>query len=153
VRLPEPLHPQRFAAFLEKPLPGVLRAKGYVWLASRPEWAISYSRCGNIATVEPVGRWWAAVPKEHWPATGSNERNSIEQAWRLPYGDRINEVVFISRFPDRDRDRKVIEQTFAECQLESLEIRRGIDYWRELPDQFPAWAPSATASEEESEHA
>ncbi|WP_371265901.1 GTP-binding protein [Nitrosospira multiformis] len=36
VRLPEPLHPQRFAAFLEKSLPGILRAKGYVWLASRP---------------------------------------------------------------------------------------------------------------------
>jgi G3E family GTPase len=95
LRLPEPMHPRRFAAFLEKPLSGVLRAKGFIWLASRPEWAISYSRCGNVATVEPVGRWWAAVPREHWPAKGSAERDSIEQAWRTPYGDRVNEVVFI----------------------------------------------------------
>ena len=84
VRLPEPLHPQRFAAFLEKSLPGILRAKGYVWLASRPDWVISYSRCGNTAAVEPVGQWWAAVPEERWPAKGSEERHAIEQSWRMP---------------------------------------------------------------------
>lgn len=152
VRLPEPLHPQRFAAFLEKPLPGILRAKGYVWLASRPDWAISYSRCSNTAAVEPVGRWWAAVPEERWPAKGSEERRSIEQSWRMPYGDRINEVVFIGRFKDRARNLKAVEQAFAECQLEAAEVRKGIDYWRKMPDQFLQWTPLALASEGEPEY-
>jgi G3E family GTPase len=143
LRLHAPLHPQRFAAFIERPLPGILRAKGYVWLASRPEWAISYSRCGNIANVEPVGRWWAAVPKERWPAEGSEERASIEQNWRQPYGDRINEVVFIGR----DMDRDLIKKAFSECQLRSYEIRKGLDYWQKLPDQFPE-----ALAEEAAEH-
>ncbi|MBA4144032.1 MAG: GTP-binding protein [Nitrosospira sp.] len=151
-RLPEPMHPQRFAAFMEKPLSGILRAKGYVWLASRPEWAISYSRCGNVATVEPVGRWWAAVPRERWPVKGSAQRASIEQNWRRPYGDRINEVVFIGR----NMDQQLIEEAFAECQLKSSEIRRGMSYWRELSDQFPEWMPTEgpadDAVEEAAEH-
>ncbi|BCT68072.1 GTP-binding protein [Nitrosospira sp. NRS527] len=148
LRLHAPLHPQRFAAFIERPLPGILRAKGYVWLASRPEWAISYSRCGNIANVEPVGRWWAAVPKERWPAEGSEERASIEQNWRRPYGDRINEIVFIGR----DMDRDLIKKAFSECQLRSYEIRKGLDYWRKLPDPFPEWVAAAALAEEATEH-
>ena len=64
LRLVEPVHPQRFAAFIELPLLGILRPKSRVWLASRPEWAISYSRSGNTAAVQQVGRWWAAKPEE-----------------------------------------------------------------------------------------
>lgn len=143
-RLTEPLHPERFAAFMEKPLHGVLRAKGYVWLASRPDWAISYSRCGNIATVEPVGRWWAAVPRERWPAEGSEARASIEESLRQPYGDRINEVVFIGC----DMDRELVEKTFAQCQLQPAEIHTGMSSWRELPDQFPDWIPVEAQVEE-----
>jgi G3E family GTPase len=146
LRIREPLHPQRFAAFLELPLPGILRAKGFVWLASRPEWAISYSRSGNTAAVEPVGRWWAAVPKERWPVKGSTERASIEQNWQQPYGDRINEVVFIGRYMDRE----LIETAFAACRLTLTEIRKGSGHWRKLPDQFPAWT-AVEASEEEME--
>jgi len=60
LRSHEPLHPKRFADFMEQPLPGLIRAKGYVWLASRPNWAVSYSRAGNVATLEPVGQWWVS---------------------------------------------------------------------------------------------
>jgi len=38
LRSHEPLHPWRFSTFMDMPLPGLIRAKGYVWLASRPEW-------------------------------------------------------------------------------------------------------------------
>ncbi|SOD41664.1 GTP-binding protein [Nitrosovibrio sp. Nv4] len=148
VRIREPLHPQRFAAFLENPLPGTLRAKGYVWLASRPEWAISYSRSGNTATVEPVGRWWVAVPKERWPAEGSPERASIEQNWQQPYGDRINEVVFIGRYKDGNGDRELIEKTFSACRLTFTEIRKSTGHWRSLPDQFPDWTAAEVPQEE-----
>jgi G3E family GTPase len=144
VRLSHPMHPKRFAAFMEKPLHGVLRAKGYVWLASRPEWAISYSRCGNVASVEPVGRWWAAVPKERWPAEGSEARAVIEQNLRQPYGDRINEVVFIGR----DMDRELVEKAFAECQLRPPELIGGMSSWRKLSDQFPEWTAVEASAEE-----
>lgn len=150
LRIRQPLHPQRFAAFLEMPLPGVLRAKGYVWLASRPEWAISYSRSGNTAAVEPVGRWWAAVPKQRWPAEGSQERALIEQNWQQPYGDRINEVVFIGRH--KDWDRALIEIAFAACQLTSTEIRKSAAHWRALTDQFPEWTAAVASTAQETDH-
>lgn len=146
LRMREPLHPQRFAAFIELPLPGILRAKGYVWLASRPEWAISYSRSGNTASIEPVGRWWAAVPKEDWPMEGSSERALIEQNWQEPYGDRINEVVFIGRH--KEWDRELIETAFIACRLTLTELRKTPEQWRKLPDRFPKWTAIETTAEE-----
>jgi G3E family GTPase len=140
----EPLHPQRFAEFLALPLAGLLRAKGYVWLASRPEWALSYSRAGNTATLEPVGQWWAAVPSDRLPPPGSEQRAAIDACWQLPYGDRINEVVFIGC----DMDRHEIEQAFNRTRLTYTETRKGMQYWRTLSDPFPDWS---RIEEEESE--
>lgn len=145
LRTHEPLHPRRLAAFLDMPLTGILRAKGYLWLASRPEWAISYSRSGPTASVEPVGRWWAAVPRNQWPAQGSQERSLIEQNWCKPYGDRINEVVFIGRH--QEWDRPAIETAFSACKLTPTEISRGPAYWRTLPDDFPEWSVTSLTEE------
>lgn len=135
LRTRQPLHPKRFADFMEMPLPGILRAKGYVWFGSRPEWAVSYSRAGNTATVEPVGHWWAAVPRTRWPAPGTPARLGIMAHWQEPYGDRINEVVFIGS----GMDRASIERAFASCHLNGIEMHKGIEHWRRLPDPFPAW--------------
>ena len=69
---------ERFSTFMDLPLPGLIRAKGYVWLASRPQWVVSYSRAGNTATHEPVGRWWASAPRDRWPPRGSPQRQAIK---------------------------------------------------------------------------
>ncbi|MGL4575260.1 MAG: GTP-binding protein [Burkholderiaceae bacterium] len=136
-----PLHPGRFSTFMDLPLPGILRAKGYVWLASRPDWVLSYSRAGNTATHEPVGRWWAAAPKDRWPAPGTDERESIEARWKEPYGDRLNEVVFIGR----NMDRAAIEEAWKSMHLSFTETRKGLKGWTELPDPFPQWQPKELA--------
>lgn len=121
---------------MEKPLKGLLRAKGYVWLASRPEWVASYSRAGNNATIEPVGQWWSAVPKSRWPAKGTPARTGIETIWQEPYGDRLTEVVFIGQGMDREQ----IEQEWKRCHLSFTEARKGMAHWRDLDDPFPNWA-------------
>lgn len=135
MRRRQPLHPARFAAFLEAPLPGLMRAKGYVWVASRPEWALAYSRAGNTATLEPVGQWWAAVPRERWPQAGEL-RAAIESQWEAPWGDRINEVVFIGR----QMDREAIERALDGCLLTVPELAHG-ETWRDADDALPipAW--------------
>ncbi|MYM28516.1 GTP-binding protein [Duganella sp. CY15W] len=111
LREPRALHPRRFDHFLDQGFPGLIRAKGYLWLATRPEWAVAYSRAGKIASVEPVGRW---AP---------------------PYTDRVNEVVFIGRA----MDRSAIEAAFAHCILTDDEHAAGVAAWRHLPDPFPDW--------------
>jgi G3E family GTPase len=135
LRSVDPLHPKRFSEFMEASFPGLLRAKGYVWLASRPNWVLSYSRAGNVATHEPVGQWWAAVPRERWPSAGSPERAGIQRNWKEPYGDRINEVVFIGQ----NMDRAAIEQAWKAVHLNFTETRKGIKGWAGLPDPFPSW--------------
>ncbi|MCU0924555.1 MAG: GTP-binding protein [Hydrogenophaga sp.] len=135
LRSTEPLHPWRFSTFMDLPLPGLIRAKGYVWLASRPQWVVSYSRSGNTATHEPMGRWWASAPRERWPSKGSPQRMAIEQRWKEPWGDRLNEVVFIGRH----LDRAAIEQAWKAMHLNYTETRKGLKGWAELPDPFPQW--------------
>jgi G3E family GTPase len=135
LRSHEPLHPQRFADFMEMPIAGLLRAKGYIWLASRPSWVLSYSRAGNVATHEPVGQWWAAAPRERWPAKGTTARAGIEKNWKEPYGDRINEVVFIGTH----MDRAIIEQAWKAMHLNFTETRKGMKGWAEFKDPFPSW--------------
>ncbi|GLS14866.1 MULTISPECIES: GTP-binding protein [Hydrogenophaga] len=143
LRSREPLHPWRFSTFMDQPLPGLIRAKGYVWLASRAQWVVSYSRAGNTATHEPVGRWWASAPRDHWPPKGSPQRGAIEARWQEPWGDRLNEVVFIGR----NLDRAAIEQAWRAMHLNYTEGRKGLKGWAELPDPFPAWDPHpATAA-------
>jgi G3E family GTPase len=137
LRSHEPLHPQRFADFMEMPFAGLLRAKGYVWVASRPHWVVSYSRAGNVATHEPMGQWWTAVPRERWPAKGTPERAGIEKNWKEPYGDRINEVVFIGTH----MDRAAIEQAWKAMHLNFTETRKGMKGWTALADPFPSWEP------------
>jgi len=139
-----PLHPWRFSTFMDSPLPGLIRAKGYVWLASRPDWVVNYSRAGNTATHEPVGRWWVAAPRERWPAIGTPERRNIDARWKEPYGDRLNEVVFIGR----NMNRAAIEQAWKAMHLNHTESRkgeRGLKGWTGLPDPFPKWQRTGEA--------
>ena len=131
----EPLDPHRFAAFLELPLTGVLRAKGYVWLASRPEWAIAYSRSGNIANVEPVGYWWAAAERADWPDKNDPEHALILENWEEPYGDRVNEIVFIGQH----LDRPAIESILKACELSAAEKSLPQSHWNSVKDPFPVW--------------
>lgn len=143
LRSHEPLHPWRFSSFMDMPLPGLIRAKGYVWLASRPEWVVNYSRAGNTATHEPVGRWWAAAPRERWPGKGTPERQNIDARWKEPFSDRLNEVVFIGR----NMDRAAIEEAWKAIHLNFTETRKGMKAWRELRDPFPVWQQSHTRQE------
>lgn len=131
-----PLHPGRFNDFLGQHYPGLLRAKGYIWFASRPDWAVSYALAGRIASIEPVGRWWAASDRDSWPPEGDPDRMHIESTWVEPFGDRQNEVVFIGR----SLERSAIEQAFRACVATDDELRAGA---QGMDDPFPQWEVEA----------
>jgi len=57
-RRPLPFHPERLYAFLEEAWElGILRAKGFVWLASRPTQAGILSLASRSCILEPGGDW------------------------------------------------------------------------------------------------
>ena len=62
-----PFDPAKLHAFFNQEWPGVVRAKGFFWLASRPEFVGEVSQAGAFVRHQGIGRWWAEVPRERWP--------------------------------------------------------------------------------------
>ena len=135
-----PFEPEKLHAFFNKTWPGVIRAKGFFWLATRPQWVGELSQAGALVRHEAIGYWWAAVPKKNWP---DDERlvDRINKGWDETWGDRRQEIVFIGT---RDMDKASIIAELDACLL-SLAMSGAIDTtaWRNLPDPFPEWRRDA----------
>lgn len=135
-RARKPFHPQRLHEFLQTPITGLIRSKGYFWLASRPEWVGSLSGAGKLMNIEPVGMWWASSPRSRWPQDAALRRE-IEAKWQEPWGDRHQEIVFIG---DKHLDEAAVRKALDACHLNFTESRKGMKGWRELRDPFPQWS-------------
>jgi G3E family GTPase len=138
-RARRPFHPQKFQEFIRSSWPGVIRAKGHFWIATRPEWVGELSQAGAIVRNEGMGYWWAAVPKQRWPEN-PEWRKRVEASWDPVYGDRRQEIVFIGA----DMDKEAIMQRLDACLISpSGRDTLDIGAWRELPDPFPEWRRAA----------
>ncbi len=98
-RARRPFHPEKFHRFLNSSWPGVIRAKGHFWLATRPEWVGEMSQAGALVRHQAMGFWWANVPKSRWP-DDEVSRQHIARHWHAVYGDRRQEIVFIGNTMD-----------------------------------------------------
>ena len=127
-----PFHPARVHEVLNGPLPGVIRAKGHFWIATRPDWAAEFSLAGAMSSVTPLGRWWASVPEERLPQH-PDAQAEIARNWVEPWGDRRQEIVFIGVEMDRE----------AICARLNAALMNAGDFtpgdWTQLPDPFPRW--------------
>ncbi|MDI1312472.1 zinc metallochaperone GTPase ZigA [Prosthecobacter sp.] len=131
-----PLHPERFSAFVHGTWPGVIRAKGMFWLATRMELAGFLSQAGVMRSTKALGFFWSAVSQAEWPEDAESIAE-IEGNCREPYGDRRNEIVVIGQ----DMDREALLAEFQACLLTPKEMKGGPEAWARLPDPFPAWTP------------
>lgn len=52
-----PFHPKRFWDLIQREWDGVIRSKGFFWLASRPELAGLWSQAGSMCKTELAGKW------------------------------------------------------------------------------------------------
>ena len=131
-----PFHPEKFYNFLHstKKYGKLIRSKGYFWLASRPDFAGQWSQAGGIARYGFGGLFWKSVPKIDWP-TDEEYLASIKKHWVEPYGDMRQELVFIGQGLDQDN----MTQALNDCLLNDEEMNKGVSYWAELADPFPAW--------------
>lgn len=117
-RARKPFHQSRLEEFLSGSFPGLLRSKGYSWLAGRPE-VVMWSSEGSRFHLSNGGVWWAELPLERWPASHSPHRGWIEQRWSQPYGDRRQEIVFIGQ----DLPRAELSAGLDQCLLTDAELR------------------------------
>ncbi len=131
-----PFHPQKFHDFLHntRGYGNLIRSKGYFWLASRPEFAGSWSQAGGIARYGFAGMFWKAVPQTNWP-DDEEYLESIKKNWVEPFGDMRQELVFIGQGLDKEKVTLALDA----CLLTEEETLRGRAYWETLPDPFPTW--------------
>ncbi len=132
-RAKRPFHPEKVHEILTGDLPGVIRAKGHFWVATKPDWVAEYSLAGAVTSVKPLGTWWAAVPRERWP-DDPRSLELVRQFWEEPYGDRRQELVFIGA--DMDKEKLIAQLDAALIQGEQT---FDPEMWENLPDPFPAW--------------
>lgn len=105
-----PFHPQRLADALEK-VTGLLRSKGFCWIASRPSVAAIWSQAGPNLVIEPA------------------------QLWSSTELEPGQELVFIGVHLDRD----AIGDMLRSALLTDSEWAQGEHAWMHYPDPLPAW--------------
>ncbi len=136
-----PFHPERLAEWFMDCPAEVVRAKGMMWIASRPDHGVSMSQAGPSLQIGTAGLWVSALPAEEQQQYRT-EMPELDRNWHPVYGDRTNELVFIGI----DMDRAEMEQTLDACLLTEAEM--------ELPaasfvDPFPKHQSELELSQQE----
>ncbi|GGF41116.1 GTP-binding protein [Williamsia phyllosphaerae] len=112
-RAGRPFHPARLAAALGE-LRGVLRSKGFCWVASRADVVAIWSQAGPNLVIEPAALW-SAVPDE---SPGQ-------------------EIVFIGVHLEPGAIADLLDPAL----LTDDEVAAGEAAWRGYDDPLPAWGP------------
>ena len=109
-RSERPFHPQRLSDSLGQ-VRGLLRSKGFCWIATRPSIAAIWSQAGPNMVIEPA---------QYWSATEITPSQ---------------EIVFIGVRLDRPRLTALLESAV----LSDQEMAHGARVWMTYPDPLPQW--------------
>lgn len=130
-----PFHPGRLYDLLtDSGWEGVLRSKGFFWVATRPDVQAIWHHAGAAVTLEPSAPWMAATPQDQWELE-AEELSDLEARWDPLLGDRMTELVFIGI----EMDHAAITSALDACVVTADEIELGFDGWSSLFDPLPAW--------------
>jgi G3E family GTPase len=129
-----PFHPERLWDVLHTNLGGVLRSKGFFWLATRSGFVGTWSQAGISFSVGAMGRWWAVVDRNEWPDDEELVQR-LEQDWHPIYGDRCNKIVFIGQNMNQEK----IENALRGALLTEEELAHEQSLLSEMKDPFPSW--------------
>ena len=139
-RARQPFIPEEIQEVFNGEMPGVIRAKGHFWIATRPEWVAEFSLAGALSSISPLGNWWATVPKERWPSQ-ETAKAYMKAHWQEPWGDRRQEIVFIGA----DIDWPKLKARLDSCLVPVL-TASSVDKLPDYPDPFPLWKRAQEAA-------
>lgn len=120
-----PFHPQRLWKLLHSQRPGVIRAKWFLWLATRPDSALLYSQAGKSIRVQNGPRWLASLTYQELEAMWLMEERARHQD--KPHKDRVTELVCIGTHVDAE----AISQLLDDACMSASEERTN-----DTPDPF-----------------
>jgi G3E family GTPase len=130
-RARRPFHPKRFWDLIQEPWQGVLRSKGFFWLATRMQWIGEWHQAGNACRYGVAGTWWCTAPKQYWP-DDTEARTRIYTNMVEPYGDRRQEIVLIGV----NMDKEALTSMLDKALLTDQEMEGGPEAWKKFEDPF-----------------
>lgn len=133
-RRDRPFHPERWMSWLENWPTGIVRAKGFFWLASRNKISGLLSQAGTSLSIQGVGKWVATYPEKEQMEVLNKEPELVKR-WDVEYGDRMTELVFIGMNMDEEEIIKGLDQ----CLLTDEEMKQD---WDKFNDPLPAFTES-----------
>lgn len=125
-----PFHPNRLHAAIDVLLDGVVRARGRIWLATRPEAVLWLASAGGGLEIGYAGAWLAAT--DDWSDASPERRAAADLRWHPRWGDRAQELAILVHDADPDE----IDAALRDALLTDAELAADEDAWRELPDPF-----------------
>jgi G3E family GTPase len=129
-----PFHPERLMQFIRSEWPGVIRARGLFWLATRMDWVGEMSQAGSSRRHRAAGSWWAAILAGQ--ALDRTVRDNLAGVpWDDRFGDRCQQLAFIGI----DMDVAQLRTQLDECLLNDPELAQGPEVWQNYADPFPPW--------------
>lgn len=133
-RARRPFHPERFYQLIQTEWQGVIRSKGFFWLASHPSVAGSWSQAGAMARHGMAGHWWASVAPEQWPQDPESLAE-IRKYWDTQVGDARQELVLIGM----QMNQQQLTAQFDDCLLNDQEMALGPQLWQNFNNPFQDW--------------
>ncbi|MFD4820349.1 GTP-binding protein [Peribacillus butanolivorans] len=130
-RRKKPFHPSRLMTWLESWPVEVVRAKGFLWLATRNDTAGLLSQAGPSLMIQGAGKWIAAYPKDEQQQILQDEPELLK-SWDDLYGDRMTELVMIGI----QMNQQEIENELDQCLLTEIELQQD---WSLYEDPLPAF--------------
>ena len=145
-RARRPFHPRRLLDAIGTVPPGLLRSKGYCWIATRHDIVGAWAQAGESVTLQPAGVWFAARDLDA-PLTDDEaaERARLDDQWHADWGDRRQELVFIGQ----RLDRAALTAHFDAALLTPAELALGPDAWASFDDPLPSWYVVADGGDED----
>ena len=127
----KPFHPERLMNWIEDWPVEVVRAKGFIWLATRNDISGLLSQAGPSLTIQGAGKWIATYPEAERKQILDEEPELLNR-WDDTYGDRMTEVVMIGI----DMDQQQIERALDACLLTKEEM---VQDWSKFKDPLPSF--------------
>ena len=133
-RTSQPFDAEKLWAFLHdsENWSGVLRSKGFFWVAADHRVLYEWAQAGGVINVNPTGMWWAAVPREHW-GHPEGQRPDQRPDWHPRFGDRAQQLVFIGQQMPEAAMRARLDACLLDEHLAAADSKA----WAEFQNPFP----------------
>lgn len=128
-RARRPFHPERLNAVIDEGIHDVLRAKGFLWLATANDALLLFAIAGKTMSLETHAEWMAAGSREEHEQDPETAEY-IAEIWQEPYGDRRQEIVFIGM----GLDQQALTRRLDAALLDDEEFACGPELWQGFED-------------------